>query len=413
MPKVDMSKDSYYSAKDWYRDFLSSEEWFELREKRKEVDGYKCRICGCGKNLVVHHLTYENGAEPDMDDLITVCKDCHRYIHADDESTYERRRSMFPLAYCDKSKALDFALCGYHTETGRGNSWDEIKASRTEFAEIIQVDPDSIRIADTQKMASAIANFRIDNAIRKEGESDSPSIESITKRSGMTRQKVLKRIRRLKEIGGIMPRIDMNDYNSAEESQGGGFKQLVPGAYVVRIQAVRTEWYDNWNQCDKNSEQDKMAWFVFDIAEGEFAGEFSRDFYMKNGRLDPNKDFLHQAAYAWYNVGKLKLFNRVLAESNPGFDPMAAFNADRWEMYVGKLFGVVLNGTVTTNDNGYDQWRLRSGDIISVNDVRTGNHKEPKITDKRTKVEDPQDFGNGYTADPYGNSQGSFDPFGE
>lgn len=196
-----------------------------------------------------------------------------------------------------------------------------------------------------------------------------------------------------------MPKIDRNEYNSAQESQGGGFKQLVPGAYVVRIQAVRTEWYDNWNKVDKRADQERMVWFVFDIAEGEFAGEFSRDFYMRDGRLDPNKDFMHQAAYGWYNLGKLKLFDRVLRESNPGFDPEAAFDADRWELYVGKCFGVVLNGTVTTNDNGYDQWRLRAGDIISVQDVRTGNHQEPKVTDKRTKVETAQPASGGYMDD--------------
>ena len=73
--------------------------------------------------------------------------------------------------------------------------------------------------------------------------------------------------------------------------------------------------------------------------------------------------------------------------SNPGFDALAAFEADKWPLFVGKLFGVVLNGTVRTNERGYDQWSLRtSTKPYTVDDIRNGNHAEPRITDKRTQV---------------------------
>lgn len=205
-----------------------------------------------------------------------------------------------------------------------------------------------------------------------------------------------------------MPRIDNAAYEQAEERQAGGFQQPTPGAYELRIQTVRTQWEEMDFQAGlhvpKNADGENAVLFVYDIDAGEFAGEYSREFYMSGDRLDPNKDFMHQVKYTWGDLGRLKLFNRVLAACNPGFDPLAAMQADQWQMFVGKRFGAVLNGTVTTNDNGFDNWKLRCGDIVTVEDVRTGNHAEPKITDKRKKgATAPAPRAAAQTApDPYG-----------
>ena len=186
-----------------------------------------------------------------------------------------------------------------------------------------------------------------------------------------------------------MPRIDKNAYEQAEEKQGGGFVQPQPGAYVLKIQAVRTEWeemnFKTGLRETHTAASDNCVLFVYDIDEGEFDGEYSRDFYMKDGQLDPSKDFMHQVKYGWWDMGRLKLFNNVLIDCNPGFQPMPALENDQWNLFVGRRFGAVLNGTVTTNDNGFDNWRLRCGDIITIKDVHDGNHAEPKITDKRKK----------------------------
>lgn len=187
-----------------------------------------------------------------------------------------------------------------------------------------------------------------------------------------------------------MPRIDRNAYETAEAKQGGGYSQPTAGAYVLRIQTVRTEWeemdFKTGLRETHNASTDSSVLFIYDIDEGDCAGEYSREFYEKDGRLDPNKDWMHQAKYGWWDMGRLKQFNNVLSACNPGFDPLAAMEADQWQMFVGKRFGAVLNGTVTTNDNGYDSWRLRCGDIITDDQVRNGDHKEPKVTDKRKKT---------------------------
>lgn len=69
-----------------YRDYLKSKYWKALRLKCFKRDGFQCQICGSGKNLCAHHMTYKNiGYETqELDDLITLCEDCHKTIHKQD-----------------------------------------------------------------------------------------------------------------------------------------------------------------------------------------------------------------------------------------------------------------------------------------------------------------------------------------
>ena len=67
-----------------YSRYMSSDLWKQKRLARIEKDGYKCKLCGSAINLNVHHITYERlGREP-LDDLITVCADCHEKLHEKD-----------------------------------------------------------------------------------------------------------------------------------------------------------------------------------------------------------------------------------------------------------------------------------------------------------------------------------------
>jgi hypothetical protein len=64
-----------------YNEYLNSENWAARRRERLELDQYRCRKCDGTLRLRVHHRTYRNlGAEP-MDDLVTLCEDCHQAIH--------------------------------------------------------------------------------------------------------------------------------------------------------------------------------------------------------------------------------------------------------------------------------------------------------------------------------------------
>lgn len=189
----------------------------------------------------------------------------------------------------------------------------------------------------------------------------------------------------------------------------GGFKQVEPGHYVLRVVDIRTQWTERDYQTgvDKqcSTQYDNAVLFIYDIADGEFAGEYSRDFFFaQGGKYDPEKDYMHQYKLYWGNLndpkdlGEIKSLLNVFTRSNPGFDAVAAFKADQWQLFIGKLFGAVLNGTVRTNDKGYDNWRCRPGrKVYTPEEIYSGNFTTasgevkpipaPRITDKREKVD--------------------------
>ena len=68
------------SKKD-YNKYLRSPEWKAKKLLVLERDNYKCQQCGYTNNLHVHHLTYENVTNEQLDDLVTLCKRCHRSEH--------------------------------------------------------------------------------------------------------------------------------------------------------------------------------------------------------------------------------------------------------------------------------------------------------------------------------------------
>lgn len=69
-------------TKQEYRKYLRSDHWVETRRKRKRIDGYKCYLCGKKKHLNVHHLRYVNIGNEDVEnDLVTLCRDCHKMLH--------------------------------------------------------------------------------------------------------------------------------------------------------------------------------------------------------------------------------------------------------------------------------------------------------------------------------------------
>ena len=64
-----------------YESYIRSSEWQEKRQERLRIDGFTCKACGTNKDLQVHHLTYDRLSKENMDDLITLCADCHKKEH--------------------------------------------------------------------------------------------------------------------------------------------------------------------------------------------------------------------------------------------------------------------------------------------------------------------------------------------
>lgn len=183
-----------------------------------------------------------------------------------------------------------------------------------------------------------------------------------------------------------MPKIDRNEYMNTEAKTGGGggFAQMEPGVYELCIQAVRTEWDTLNGHTDGIAKQ--CVKIVYDVASGEFEKRYSDAYFVDwDGKPDPEKDYAHSCYLSWKNVGYLKGRLQALDAANPGFDSLAAFEADRWDMFVGKRFWAVLDGEVDLNDNGYDRWKLDVAAWVTPEQVRSGDFPEPKVTDNRSK----------------------------
>lgn len=68
-----------------YREYMSSEAWFDIRERVLKRDGYVCRGCLSEKATEVHHATYAHFTEEFAFELLSLCRGCHERFHADDE----------------------------------------------------------------------------------------------------------------------------------------------------------------------------------------------------------------------------------------------------------------------------------------------------------------------------------------
>ena len=174
-----------------------------------------------------------------------------------------------------------------------------------------------------------------------------------------------------------MPKLDPTEWEAANESSAGGdFKAMTPGVYMCEIKGVQTEW--DTKDGHATSDERQCVRVLLDVAEGEFAGEFSRPFYA-------DKQYAHVVYMSWKPsaYGMLKHTFHALEEANPGFDPEAAFTADQWMLFIGKKCLASFNGTEYTSNRGDVRVRVRPDRIITSDD-------EPKITvelENGTKVD--------------------------
>ncbi len=68
--------------RDYYREYLKSDEWKRKRYVVFKRDNWRCVYCG-SRATQVHHKRYAKyniGKEP-IDWLVSVCKSCHNSLH--------------------------------------------------------------------------------------------------------------------------------------------------------------------------------------------------------------------------------------------------------------------------------------------------------------------------------------------
>lgn len=174
-----------------------------------------------------------------------------------------------------------------------------------------------------------------------------------------------------------MPKIDSKKYDAAEVTEGGSFAKMTAGGYVVRIQAVRTKDASGFDYVVGK----QYVKLIYDVDEGEFAGKFS-DPYWEGEKMD----WGHQIYWSWKNVNDdewaMERFKRQIHcfdESNPGFDAKAAFEADKWQLFIGKRIGIVLGEEEYIGNDGSVKTRFTFPNIKSVQDIQAGKFKVPPL----------------------------------
>ena len=107
-----------------YTELLRDKKWQKKRLEVFERDDWQCKRCHCKtdgyQSLHVHHKRYISGYEPadyDLEDLETLCEDCHREEHGIiDVSEYELALSENDqiVSYdLSKLKKLGLSFVGY------------------------------------------------------------------------------------------------------------------------------------------------------------------------------------------------------------------------------------------------------------------------------------------------------------
>lgn len=99
-----------------YNKYLKSAYWNEIKEQVLERDKHRCRLCDSSDNLQVHHRTYDNLHNEDLEELITLCKKCHYIVH---KTNPQLQYSMYldskkwEEAYHEKEVVRKFILLNY------------------------------------------------------------------------------------------------------------------------------------------------------------------------------------------------------------------------------------------------------------------------------------------------------------
>ncbi len=150
----------------------------------------------------------------------------------------------------------------------------------------------------------------------------------------------------------------LNWNNITASADGGDFVKIEPGGYVARI----VDMVDN--------EQREYVELVWDIAEGEHAGHYSDDW----GKAHPYAHHLFMS-YKDTALGMLKGRLEAIQRSNNGFDPFAAWDAGRLDMFRGRLFGINLQEEEYLTRDNEKRTRMNVCQVVDAQRVRDGRVK--------------------------------------
>ena len=169
----------------------------------------------------------------------------------------------------------------------------------------------------------------------------------------------------------------MKAFNGLEIKKSVSASEPLPaGGYVAKILNAKVEEY-SWGE---------VLVISFDIAEGEYKDFFSKQ-YKENTREDKKwkgnfRLTVPQESNQYFDSQKRTFGNAIwsIEESNPSFRWAWDENALK-----GKMVGVLFRNYEYDVD-GRQGWSTECCTFVSVEDVRTGNFKQPKDKPLRNKT---------------------------
>lgn len=171
-----------------------------------------------------------------------------------------------------------------------------------------------------------------------------------------------------------MPKLKKS-WKDIEESTGGGFADIEPGAYVLTI-----------TKAEPHESQDYVRLY-WDVAEGPSKGNYASSQY-------PPSDIISWKDAA---LGMLKHKLHVLADWNDGFQPTVAFEKDQWQLFEGKRMGAVVRRRLysagpRSKTPGADRVQMEIAAWLHPEEYRSGDFSERLLADRdqREKGAAPQ-----------------------
>ena len=160
-------------------------------------------------------------------------------------------------------------------------------------------------------------------------------------------------------------------WEEIQSSGTGDYERLEAGSYVGFIVSM-----------EDNASGEYVNMLV-DIFEGPRKGYFSDAFYA-------NKPWAHRIVLSYKDkaLGMLKGRLETIAACNPGFDPFAAWDAGRLDMFAGRKVGLVFRSEEYWDKNA-EEFKVgspRPDRIIKLEAVPTTPAPAPKMLDDAGKV---------------------------
>lgn len=181
-----------------------------------------------------------------------------------------------------------------------------------------------------------------------------------------------------------MPKMNWQEVNASGD---GDFERLEPGCYVCKVTGVEPV------------PDREYVRLVVDIAEGPNKGFFSDPYYAEHTAS-------HGIVMSWKSPRALEMTKgrlELLRDSNKGFDPFAAFDADQWDMFKDRYIGVGFGEEeYEARDTGEIRTSVRAQTTMTAQDAHEGKGKVPRPK-KLRQQQDDGGSGGGYNSS-YGGS---------